>query len=106
MGVQEIKSYEEFQMKLKEAGDKLVVIDYFADWCGPCKMIAPKFTEFSDTFTDVIFYKVNVDEADDVAQKCQITSMPTFHFYKNGVKVRSMSGSDAKQLKKIIEELK
>ncbi|XP_067839670.1 thioredoxin-like isoform X3 [Heptranchias perlo] len=86
MGIQNIENWEDFQAKLKEAGDKLVVVDFFAVWCGPCKMIKPKFAEFAEQYTNVIFCQVDVDEAEDVAQNCGVNSMPTFQFYKNGNK--------------------
>lgn len=43
-------------------GDKLVVVDFHATWCGPCKIISPKFESFSDVYTDALFAKVDVDE--------------------------------------------
>ena len=53
-----LETKADFDAALKEAGDKLVVVDFTASWCGPCQMIAPKFEELSKTYTDVIFYKV------------------------------------------------
>ncbi|XP_041042272.1 thioredoxin-like [Carcharodon carcharias] len=100
-----IENLADFQAKLKEAGDKLVLIDFFADWCGPCKQIAPKFEALSKQHTNVIFYKVNVEEAEDVATECQISAMPTFHFYKNGKKVTEVVGANVDQLEKNIKEL-
>ncbi|XP_072373440.1 uncharacterized protein [Scyliorhinus torazame] len=81
-----------FEAKLKQAGDQLVVLDFFAEWCGPCKEIAPKFEEFAIKYTHVIFYKVGVDDAGDVAEKCNIVSMPTFVFFKNGQQVGKIIG--------------
>uniref|UniRef100_A0A8C4EBJ2 Thioredoxin domain-containing protein n=1 Tax=Dicentrarchus labrax TaxID=13489 RepID=A0A8C4EBJ2_DICLA len=74
----------------KEAGDKLVVVDFTATWCGPCKQIGPIFEEQSlkPENKNVIFLKVDVDEAEDVSSSCNISCMPTFQFYKNGEKVR------------------
>jgi thioredoxin 1 len=58
--------------------DKMVLIDFYADWCGPCKMISPFFEQLSTEFSDVLFLKVNVDDVEAVAAACEISAMPTF----------------------------
>lgn len=82
---------------------KLVVVDFYADWCGPCKMIAPKVEELSklDENKDVIFCKVNVDEAEEIAAKYGIEAMPTFLFFKN-TQVDSFKGADIDKLKQFV----
>ena len=55
----DISSTEEFNEALEKAGDALVVVDYSTSWCGPCKIIAPKFDEFSEQYTNVSFLKVS-----------------------------------------------
>ncbi|PRD36130.1 UNVERIFIED_CONTAM: Thioredoxin [Trichonephila clavipes] len=55
---------DDFKAQLNAAGDKLVVVDFHATWCGPCKMIAPFFQELSEQNTDVVFLKVDVDEVE------------------------------------------
>ena len=69
---------------------KLVVIDFFATWCGPCKMISPKIEAMAGEMSNVVFLKVDVDEAEDVAQEYNISAMPTFIFLKNGQKVKDL----------------
>ena len=81
-------SMSDLETQLKEAGDKLVVIDFFATWCGPCKMISPVLEEMEAQMSNVKFLKVDVDEAEDVAVHYQISAMPTFIFIKNGQKVK------------------
>merc|ERR1719375_3038453 len=68
-------------------GDKTAVMDFTAQWCGPCRMIGPKFEEFSLTYTDLLFVNVDVDDCDSVAAKAGISAMPTFQVYKAGQKV-------------------
>jgi len=63
------------------------VIDFFATWCGPCKMIAPPIEEMSKTLENVVFLKVDVDEAEAAAQEFNISAMPTFIFMKSNAKV-------------------
>ncbi|CAN9509296.1 unnamed protein product [Ophioblennius macclurei] len=103
--VREVENLDDFQNILKEAGGKLVVVDFTATWCGPCKQIAPKFAEMADDpeNANVVFIKVDVDEAEDVSSHCGISCMPTFHFYKNQQKVDEFSGANVAQL---IEKLK
>uniref|UniRef100_A0A3Q0S442 Thioredoxin n=1 Tax=Amphilophus citrinellus TaxID=61819 RepID=A0A3Q0S442_AMPCI len=92
---------------LKEAGGKLVVVDFTATWCGPCKQIAPKYLMAEDPAnSNVIFLKVDVDEAEDVSSFCKISCMPTFQFYKNGAKVHEFSGANEATLKEKVIELK
>ena len=58
MAVADVTSESEFDGKISEAGDALVVVDYSTTWCGPCKVIAPKFDELSDAYPDSVFLKV------------------------------------------------
>ena len=64
--------------------DTLVVIDFWASWCGPCKMLAPVFEKVAGDVTDVKFCKVNVDEEPELARKFMISSIPTVICVKNG----------------------
>lgn len=64
--------------------DTLVVIDFWASWCGPCKMLAPIFEKVANDMTDVKFCKVNVDEEPELARKFMISSIPTVICVKNG----------------------
>lgn len=97
-----LETKEDFDSFLKDAGSKLVVIDFYADWCGPCKIIAPKFLKMADEFTDVCFAKVNVDENSDTAEAEDITAMPTFKLYKNGNKIDELTGANEAKLREKI----
>ena len=98
MSVQAINSYEDFQKIIN--GDKIAAIDFWATWCGPCKMISPLFEKFAaDAPTDQIaFYKVDVDEQEQISQEVGITAMPTFVFFKNGQKITQTVGANPQQL--------
>ncbi|GAX20331.1 thioredoxin 1 [Fistulifera solaris] len=85
---------------------KLVVIDFSAEWCGPCKYIGPIFEKLSDEIDTVVFAKVDVDEADDVAGLCGISAMPTFQFFRNGQKVDEVMGANVDALNKKIAQHK
>jgi len=93
---------DDYDTQLKEAGSKLVVVDFYATWCGPCKMIAPKLDEMASQFTDVIFLKVDVDDCEEVASQYGISCMPTFMFIKKTEKVAEFSGANADKLRELV----
>merc|ERR1712224_901866 len=88
------------------ANGKLLVVDFTASWCPPCKMIAPHFDRLSKENPDVIFIKVDVDDAADVASELEISSMPTFKFFKSKVEVSSFSGASLPKLESTIAKYK
>ena len=97
-----VKDLADFNAQLEAAGGKLVVVDFFATWCPPCKMIAPHLEEISETMSDVVVLKVDVDDCEDVAAEYKITAMPTFIFFKNKAKVADLTGANSKKLKEIV----
>jgi len=101
-----ICNLNEFETKLTEAGDSLVVVDFFAQWCGPCKVIAPRIEEFAAEYPDVVFLKVDVDECEDISAKYDITAMPTFVFIRNKQKIDAFSGANADKVKQYILKYK
>ncbi|GFU57215.1 thioredoxin [Trichonephila clavipes] len=104
--VHAVTSEDDFKAQLNAAGDKLVVVDFHATWCGPCKMIAPFFQELSEQNTDVVFLKVDVDEVEDVAGQYNVSSIPKFVFIKNKSQVMEMLGADQAKLKSLVLEHK
>lgn len=81
----------------------VVVVDFFATWCGPCKMLAPVFDEASQE-VDATFVKVDIDQSLEIAQRFNITTVPTMMIFKNGQKVDSMVGFMPKE--KLVEKVK
>ncbi|XP_062160317.1 thioredoxin H3-like [Alnus glutinosa] len=84
--------------------DKLLVIDFTATWCGPCRFIEPAFKEFSAKYRDVEFVKIDVDELDSVAREFAVEAMPTFIFIKKGEVVDKLVGATKEGLQKKIEK--
>lgn len=84
-----------------------VVVDYWADWCAPCKQIAPILEELSDDYEGrVKFVKVDTTEHPDLAQEQMVMSLPTLQFFTEGRVAKQFSGARSKKdLQKVIEEL-
>ncbi|MAP18341.1 MAG: thioredoxin [Aurantimonas sp.] len=76
--------------------DKPVVVDFWAEWCGPCKMIAPSLEEISNEMDNVRIAKVNIDENPDIAAQFGVRSIPTLMLFKNGEHADTMVGAQSK----------
>ena len=104
--VVQIQNSDDLKSTLAKAGDSLVVIDFFATWCGPCKMIAPKIEELSKEMPNIIFLKVDVDECEDISEQYEVESMPTFVFIKGGKVLETFAGANYDKLKSTIQKHK
>lgn len=82
MGVVEIK--EQDFVKKTQVKDKKVLIDCYASWCSPCRMLSPIIDELSEEITNYDFYKLDVDEAEKIAQKYDISAIPTLLIFADG----------------------
>jgi thioredoxin 1 len=67
------------------------IIDFYADWCNPCKTMLPIFDELKSLFTDIEFAKINIDESDE-ARKFGVTSIPTFILIRNNAEISRKNG--------------
>lgn len=90
MSVKQLAEQDFENEVLKSEGT--VLVDFFATWCGPCKMMSPVIDEIADERTDVKVYKVDVDEADEVAMQLGIMSIPTIMVFKNGEATKTFVG--------------
>lgn len=102
--VRVIATDAEFDPELTNAGTKLVVVDFFATWCGPCRNIAPVFVQLSQKYPKAVFLKVDVDQCQETAQSQGVSAMPTFIFYRNKVKIDSQRGADPNALEEKIKK--
>ena len=87
--------------------DKLVLIDFYATWCGPCQMLSPIIEEIAEEYADKLeVFKVNVDSNQELAIKYDVLSIPTLMYFKNGKMLNTTVGFIPKtELKNVISEL-
>lgn len=100
--MKELTEKKDLDMIINE--NSVVVIDYWAEWCGPCKRIAPMYSELDEKFKDVVFVKVNVDESVDITENTEIKCLPTFHIFKNNEHVETIEGSKIEEITNAIEK--
>lgn len=100
----EIKKIEELNNILEK--EKNVVIDFYADWCGPCRVYSPIFNEVASIRKDVKMFSINTEENQEIPRLYDIRSIPTTMFFKNGKKVNIIKGYiDKEKLNKMIDDL-
>ena len=82
---------EDFNREM--TNNDLLLVDFWAEWCGPCKSMHPIFTRMAKKYKSVRFARVNVDNAQDIAMKYGVQSIPTFIMFKNGEIANTMVGA-------------
>ncbi|OGM42500.1 thioredoxin [Aspergillus bombycis] len=102
MSVTALNSLTEFQTLINS--DQVVIIDFWATWCGPCRAISPVFEQLASIpeFSSIKFVKVDTDEQQDIAEEVGIRSLPTFMVFQNGIKVDELVGASPPGLEQLV----
>ncbi|MBE6158672.1 MAG: thioredoxin [Firmicutes bacterium] len=81
-----------------------VLVDFYAEWCGPCKMLSPVVDELSEELKDVTFFKLNVDESDEVVRNYSVMSIPTLLVFEEGeLKATSVGFKNKEEIKELLK---
>lgn len=95
----------EFDKEIKK--DNLTIVDFFAEWCGPCKMLSPIIEELAKDNKEINWIKVDVDDAQQISARYMISSIPTLVFLKNeNVVHKSIGYKPKEEIEKLIKEYK
>ena len=87
------------------ASNKLVVVDFFATWCGPCRALSPYIDELATNHHHILFAKANIDETQVIANELDVKSLPCVVIFENGKEINRVVGFNKPKLQAIIENL-
>eukprot|EP00250_Pteridium_aquilinum_P030308 c4105_g1_i1 orf=214-777(+) len=103
-GVVEV-TQETFWPVLEAAGDKLVVVDLYTQWCGPCKIMYPKLVDLSQKYADVVFLKLDCNQDNKaLAKKLGVKVVPTFKLFRNRLEIAEVKGAKFDELVQSIQD--
>lgn len=98
-----VKTEQEYDEILKD--NETVFVDFYADWCGPCKMLGPVMETVAEDYPEVTFVKVNVDEEPELAESYGIMSIPSVFFLKDGEIVKQFLGlQQERNIREMLDE--
>jgi thioredoxin len=82
-----------------------IILDFFADWCGPCKKLGPVFSELSNPYSNITFIKIDTDSAEELAKHYNVSALPTVIYINNGEVVSIIKGFNMDKIKSETDEL-
>lgn len=83
-----------------------VLVDFFATWCGPCKMVAPLIDKLDAQYPDIKFFKLDIEAVPEIASELEVSTVPTFIFFNDGKVVNIVRGAAPPKIKAALDELK
>ncbi|KAJ6585021.1 thioredoxin-like protein [Mycena capillaripes] len=101
--IHSIKQWNDIVESSTAAG-KTIVVDFHAEWCGPCKAIAPRFNQLASQNPQVEFLRVDVDEQTQIAETFHVSAMPTFFAIKSNAVVGMLRGADPQGLARLVKQ--
>jgi thioredoxin 1 len=107
MSVKHIHSPAEWRQAVSDPDtDKICVFDFYGEWCGPCKIIAPAYEAMADECKNIArFYKVDSDEMHDLAEQQLVSALPTFVFFHRGKRIGHYVGANIKGFREKLDNL-
>jgi len=93
--ITELQTVEEFESKVLQS-TKISVVDFWAEWCGPCRAIGPIFEELADEYKDINFFKINVDQLQIISSKYTVFAIPTLIIFKGEEVLTRIQGAVSK----------
>jgi thioredoxin 1 len=102
--MQQVDSSAEFDQIL--SSNAFVLVDFYADWCGPCRMMTPILASMETVHVGVKFVKVNVDNAAELARRFEVTAMPTFLAIQHGKVIDRVMGADRSSVERMLKQMK
>jgi thioredoxin 1 len=99
--VYEIQTIAQWNNIIKTAADAIIIIDFYAVWCGPCKAVKPKYEMLAETYKDmnnILFLSVDIEKVPQLSDKFEITSMPTFLVVHKDQITKRISGGNIKEI--------
>ncbi|KZV89347.1 thioredoxin [Exidia glandulosa HHB12029] len=100
MPVEEVKGLENFKEIISR--DEYSIFDFWATWCGPCRIMAPIYEKLSEQHPNIKFYKVDNDAEEDIVAEVGVRGLPSFMMYKGGEQVGSVLGARPPQLQELV----
>ena len=98
-----IHSEAEYRDAMEAVGDRLVVVDCFAEWCPPCRQMAPVFDSLAKEYPNVVFLKVDMDKVPSLKNELSVWALPTFAFLRYGKRVGGFMGANPSLLRRGLE---
>ncbi|KAH8369566.1 hypothetical protein KR093_000196 [Drosophila rubida] len=100
-----IASKADFEKTIEEAGNKHILVEFFATWCGPCAIIGPHLEQMANEYEDcLLVLKIDVDENEELAEQYDVNSMPNFVIIKDKVTLEQFVGSNAEKVQTTLQK--